>query len=390
MTLDRDSLDSAGSGAHDRSARVPGLIAALPDFPWDSLAVAKRRAAAHEGGIVDLSVGTPVDPTPEIGSQALAAAANSPGYPATAGTPELRQAMVGYLARRWDAVLDQAAALPVIGTKELVAWLPTLLGMGAGDQVIIPAMAYPTYAVGALLAGCQQVVADQPDELPPPKAGQRTLVWINSPSNPTGAILPADRLVEWVAWVREHGAVLASDECYGEFGWDASPTSVLAQHVCGETHQSLLALHSLSKRSNLAGYRAGFVAGDRQLVADLLAVRKHAGMMMPGPVQQAMTALLNDQDHVETQRARYLSRRATLRPALEAAGFTLEHSEGSLYLWCTRGENGRASVDFLADLGILVAPGDFYGEGASTFIRVGLTASDERIAAAADRLYAIS
>lgn len=364
------------------------LSASLPEFPWDSLAGAKARAAAHPDGIVDLSIGTPVDPTPALGRDALAAAADSPGYPTTWGTPQLRSAIRGYLARRWGASgLTDAEVLPVIGTKELVAWLPTLLGIGAGDVVVIPTTAYPTYAVGARIARAEVVEADDPAGL---GAIRPRLVWINSPANPHGAILTPQQLQEWVSFARATDAVLASDECYGEFGWDAEPASVLHPGVSGGSLDGLLAVHSLSKRSNAAGYRAGFVAGDASVVGELLEVRKHAGLMVPAPVQAAMVALLEDQNHVQEQRQRYLSRRALLRPALEAFGFRVEHSEGSLYLWCTRDEDCRASVDALARLGILVAPGDFYGEAGRRFVRIALTATDERIAAAAQRLRSVS
>lgn len=363
----------------------PRLAAELPDFPWDSLAGAKATASAHPDGIVDLSVGTPVDPTPVIGRQALAAAADSPGYPQTSGTPALREAIAGYLVRRWGAAgLEPDATLPVIGTKELVAWLPTLLGLGPDDLVVYPAMAYPTYEVGARIAGCRFAAADDPTTLDERPA----LVWLNSPSNPTGEILTGEELRRRVDWARGHGAIVASDECYGEFGWEAEPVSVLHPWICAGDHTGLLALFSLSKRSNLAGYRAGFVAGDAQLVADLLAVRKHAGMIPPRPVQEAMRVLLGDQQHVAEQHERYRSRRALLRPALESAGFTIDHSEGSLYLWATRGEDGRDSVAWLAERGILVAPGDFYGAAAARHVRVALTGTDERIAAAARRLNA--
>ena len=359
------------------------LAASLPDFPWDSLDAAKTAAGAHPDGIVDLSVGTPVDPTPEIGRRALADAADSPGYPLTSGTPALLRAIADYLDSRWGAVgIAPEATLPVIGTKELVAWIPTLLGLGPDDLVVFPAMAYPTYEVGARIAGCRFLAAEDPTTLDETPA----LVWLNSPSNPTGEILSGPELRRRVDWARQRGAIVASDECYGEFGWDAEPVSVLHPDVSGGDHTDLLALFSLSKRSNLAGYRAGFVAGDGQLVAELLAVRKHAGMIPPRPVQEAMRVLLGDQTHVNEQYERYRRRRALLRPALEAAGFTIEHSEGSLYLWATRGEDGRDSVAWLAERGILVAPGDFYGAAAAQFVRVGLTASDERIAAAAERL----
>ncbi len=359
------------------------LAAALPDFPWDTLAAAKARAGAHPDGLVDLSVGTPVDPTPELARRALAGSADSPGYPQTAGTPHLRDAMAGYLARRWGAAVDPAATLPVIGTKELVAWLPTLLGLGRDDLVVLPSTAYPTYLVGARMAGCRTRAVDDLTELGEERPA---LVWLNSPSNPTGEVLGADVLAARVAWARERGALVASDECYGEFGWEAEPVSVLHPTVSGGDHRGLLVLHSLSKRSNLAGYRAGFVAGDPAVVAELLAVRKHAGMIVPRPVQDAMAALLVDDEHVTEQRERYAARRRVLRPALEAAGFRVEHSEAGLYLWATRDEDGRDSVDLLAGHGILVAPGDFYGDAAARHVRVALTASDERVGAAASRL----
>lgn len=362
------------------------LASRLPDFPWDSLADARALATSHPGGIVDLSVGTPVDPTPEFAQQALRAASDAPGYPTTWGTPALRTAIIDHLTTRWRARdLGESGVLPVIGTKELVAWLPTLLGLTEADTVVYPEIAYPTYEVGARIARCRAVACDDPAAI----AGLRPrLIWINSPANPHGRILGPAEIGSWIEAARQVGAVLASDECYGEFGWEAEPVSVLDPGVNGGSLAGLLAVHSLSKRSNAAGYRAGFVAGDPALVGALLEVRKHAGMMLPAPVQAAMAALLGDTAHVEEQRARYHARRASLRPALEAAGYRVEHSEGSLYLWCTRGENCRASVDHLAGLGILVAPGDFYGSAGEQFVRVALTASDERIAAAASRLRA--
>ncbi|NLE97667.1 MAG: succinyldiaminopimelate transaminase [Propionibacterium sp.] len=355
----------------------------LPGFPWDSLAAAKSRAAQHPGGIVDLSVGTPVDDTPDIARAALDAASNAHGYPTVWGTEECRDAIVGYMERRWASpVLTHESVMPVIGTKEIVGWLPTLLGLGAGDVVAFPQEAYPTYEIGALTCGAEPLACDDPAELPE----STKLIWINSPSNPTGRILSVDELRAFVARARELGAVLASDECYGEFAWDAEAVSVLDPRVSDGDHTGLLAVHSVSKRSNAAGYRAGFVVGDAGLVQGLVGLRKHLGMMVPAPVQSALVAMLGDQAHVEEQRERYLARRAVLRPALEAAGFTIDHSEGSLYLWATRGEDCRATVDWLAERGILVAPGDFYGPDAARHVRVALTATNERIAAAADRL----
>ena len=346
----------------------------LPDFPWDTLAAARTLAGSHPDGLVDLSVGTPVDPTPELARRALCEASDAPGYPTTWGTPQLRAAITGHLARRWGALgLTDAHVLPVVGTKELVAWLPTLLGLRRGDVVVHPEIAYPTYDVGARIAGATPVPCDEPARLDEQRPG---LVWINSPANPHGRVLSTEETQAWVAAARGVGAVLASDECYGEFGWEAEPVSVLDPRVNGGSLDGLLAVHSLSKQSNLAGYRAGFVAGDPGLVGELLAVRKHAGMMLPTPVQAAMTALLGDTTHIAEQRQRYLRRRALLRPALEAAGYRVEHSEGSLYLWCTRGEDCRASIDRLAGLGILAAPGDFYGPAGREFVRVALTAPD--------------
>jgi succinyldiaminopimelate transaminase len=358
----------------------------LPAFPWDSLAGATQRARAHPGGIVDLSVGTPVDPVPEVVQAALRAAANWPGYPATYGTAALREAAAGWLGRRHGVTVSPDAVLPVIGTKELIAWLPTLLGCGPGDVVVHPALAYPTYDVGARLAGARPVRADA-GGVSSPDPGRVRLAWLNSPSNPTGAVLPAPLLLDAVRWARDRGAVLASDECYIGLGWDAEPLSVLHPDVCDGSHQGLLAVHSLSKRSNLAGYRAGFVAGDPALVAALLEVRKHAGMIVPGPVQAAMTAALTDDAHAAQQRVRYGTRRDLLRPALEAAGWTVSHSAAGLYLWAAHGSyDGRGSVEVLADAGILVAPGDFYGPTGTGHVRVALTATDERIEAAAGRL----
>jgi succinyldiaminopimelate transaminase len=347
---------------------------------------AKRRASAHPAGIVDLSIGTPVDPVPAVVQDALAAAANAPGYPLTAGTPALRSAIAAYVARRCGAVgLGPEAVLPTIGSKELVAGLPTLLGLGSEDTVVIPSICYPTYEVGARLAGAAVVRSDSLLALGPARVG---LVWINSPANPHGRVLPPEHLRKVVAWARERDALVVSDECYLELGFDTSPVSVLSPQVCGDSPTGVLAVHSLSKRTNLAGYRAGFVAGDPAVVAELLAVRKHAGLLVPAPVQAAMVAALGDQAHVDEQVARYRSRREVLREALLAAGFRIDHSEAGLYLWATRDEDCWSTVDWLAERGILASPGDFYGPTGARHVRLALTASDERVAAAAARLRA--
>jgi succinyldiaminopimelate transaminase len=366
--------------------RRPSLAATLPEFPWDTLADAKALAAAHPDGIVDLSVGTPVDPVAPVIREALAAASSASGYPATAGTARLRESAVAALNRRYGITgLPEAAVLPVIGTKELIAWLPTLLGLGPSDAVAVPELAYPTYDVGARLAGAQVLRADSLTQLGPQSP---SLVYLNSPSNPTGRVLGVDHLRKVIGWARDRSVLLASDECYLGLGWEAEPVSVLHPSVCGGDHTGLLAIHSLSKSSSLAGYRAGFVAGDPDLVAELLAVRKHAGMMVPTPVQAAMVAALDDDAHEKLQRERYARRRAALAPALRSAGFAIDYSDAGLYLWATRGEPCRDSVTWLAARGILVAPGDFYGPGGAEHVRVALTATDERIAAAVDRLSA--
>jgi succinyldiaminopimelate transaminase len=357
----------------------------LPDFPWDRLVPYSTRAREHPGGVVDLSVGTPVDPTPELARRALAEASDAPGYPLTAGTPAVRDAAAGWLTRRLG-VAPGTAVLPTIGSKELVALLPSLLGLGAGDAVALPTLAYPTYAVGAMLAGAEPLASDSTTGLGPASV---RMIWVNSPSNPTGQVLPPAHLKKVVDWARERGVLVVSDECYAEFGWDAEPVSVLHPDVCGGSHEGLLTVHSLSKRSNLAGYRAGFVAGDPAVVARLLEVRKHAGLIVPAPVQAAMVACLGDDDHVEQQRQRYAARRELLRPALAAAGFRIEHSEAGLYLWCTRDENCWDTVAALAEVGIVVAPGEFYGAAGARHVRVALTATDERVQQVPERLAAL-
>jgi len=337
---------------------------------------------------VDLSIGTPVDPVPAPVRAALADAADAPGYPLTQGTQRLHEVAAGWLARRHSVSIDPSTVLPLIGSKEFIAALPAALGCGPGDTVVYPELAYPTYAIGAQLAGATAVAADGLSALGP---GRVALVWVNSPANPTGRVLPAAHLRKMVDWARERGAVIAADECYLDLGWDAEPVSILHPQVCGESSRGVLAVHSLSKRSNMAGYRAGFVTGDPALIADLLEIRRHAGMMMPAPIQAAMAAALADDAHASEQRARYAARRARLRAALAAAGWATEHSEAGLYLWVARpGLDCWGSVQLLAEAGILVAPGEFYGPGGRGHVRVALTATDERIDAAVARLAALA
>lgn len=356
----------------------------LPDFPWDRLTDYAAKARAHPDGIVDLSVGTPVDSSPEVAQQALRGAADSPGYPVTIGRVETRQAIIDWLERRAGARgLGLDAVLPVIGSKELIGTLPLHLGLGPGDLVVYPSLAYPTYEVGARLAGCETMRADSLTAIGPRRPA---LLYVNSPANPTGRVLPIEHLRKMVDWAREGGTILVSDECYLECAWDSEPVSVLHPEVCGDSHEGLLSIHSLSKRSNLAGYRCAFVAGDTSLVKELLEVRKNLGLQMPGPQQVAMAAALGDDAHVAEQHSRYAARRDLLRAALESAGFTIEHSEASLYLWATRDEDCWKTVDWLAERGILAAPGAFYGASGRRHVRVAFTATDERVAAAVRRL----
>lgn len=365
------------------SKALASLSSRLGDFPWDRLTGHAEKARAHPDGIVDLSVGTPVDPTPEVVQQALRDAADAPGYPLTVGREDTRQACLDWLGTHGATGLGLAQVIPVIGTKELVGTLALHLGVGPGDTVVFPELAYPTYAVGAALAGARPLATDSLTSLGPETP---RIVWLNSPSNPTGRVLPVDHLKKVVDWCRERGALLVSDECYLECAWEAEPLSVLHPDVCGGSAEGILAVHSLSKRSNLAGYRTGFVAGDAAAVGELLAVRKNLGLIMPGPQQVAMAVALRDTAHAQAQHATYLARRGVLKPALEAAGFRIDHSEASLYLWSTRDEDCWATVSWLAERGILVAPGEFYGAAGGRHVRVALTATDERIEAAAARL----
>jgi succinyldiaminopimelate transaminase len=363
-------------------------VADLADYPWDAVAPYAERARAHPGGLVDLSIGSPVDPTPPVVARALADATDAHAYPQTVGTPALREAIAGWYARRRAVPgLDSHHVLPTIGSKELVALLPLLLDLGPGDVVVHPRAAYPTYEVGARLVGATPVASDDPSTWP----GGTKLIWLNSPGNPDGRVMDADALRTAVARARELGAVVASDECYAELGWDAPwddrpIPSILDPRVTGGEMRGILSVYSLSKQSNLAGYRAAFLAGDPAIVARLLTARKHLGLMLPAPVQSAMIAALDDDTHVAAQKERYRMRRHALKPALESAGFRIDHSEAGLYLWATEARDAWESLGRLADLGILAGPGHFYGEHFPQHIRLSLTATDERIDAAAERL----
>ncbi|GAA1227712.1 succinyldiaminopimelate transaminase [Rhodoglobus aureus] len=362
---------------------------ALPDFPWDALVPYGKIARTHPDGFVDLSVGSPVDPTPHIIRETLASATDAHAYPTTTGTVQLREAIVEWFDRRRGVPsLTVNNVLPTVGSKELVALLPLLLGLGKDDVVVHPSVAYPTYAIGAAMVGATAVASDDPAQWPENTA----LVWLNSPGNPDGRVADVEQLRAAVERARELGAVIASDECYAELNWNGpDPTpSILDPAVIGTDRSSVLAVYSLSKQSNLAGYRAAFVAGCSALISELLAVRKHAGLIVPGPVQEAMVTALRDEAHVAHQRELYRARRAKLLPALARAGFHIDDSLAGLYLWATKNEDSWQTVGDLAHSGILVVPGSFYGEEPARHVRIALTASDETIADAVARLELLS
>jgi succinyldiaminopimelate transaminase len=365
------------------------LFDRLPEYPWEGLKPFAAKAAEHEAGLVDLSVGSPVDPTPKIIQDALTANSNAPGYPRTGGTPEFKQAVVDWYARRHGVSgLSPEQVMPTIGSKELISWLPILLGIGPGDVIVQPTVAYTAYVVGAALAGAEIISEDDPAKWP----SNTKLIWINSPGNPDGRILEVHEMKAAVDRARELGALLASDECYLEFGWDEWETkripTVLDPAVCGGSYEGVLAVYSLSKQSNLAGYRAAFAVGEQSLVKALVNLRMHSGLNTPQPVQRAMTVALGDDAHVAAEKAIYRARREVLLPVIKNFGFEVHASQAGLYIWATLGEDCWKTVDRMAEIGILVAPGIFYGEASKNFVRFALTATDERIAEGAKRLEA--
>lgn len=363
----------------------------LPDFPWDSLIPVRDVAAAYPGGAVDLTIGTPVDPVPAFIQEALAEASNAHGYPLTTGTAELRGAIGRWLVRYRGLSEDtRVGILPTIGSKEMVALLPALLGLGAGDTVAFPRAAYPTYDVGARLAGARPLTLDT-DADPSTWPTDISLLWINSPGNPDGHVLGVDQMRAVVLWAREHDVLVASDECYAMLPWDVDDVpSILDARVNDGDLTGLFCLYSLSKQSNIAGYRTAFIAGDPERIAVMTEVRKHAGFLMPNPVQHAMALALDNEEHVAAQREVYRQRRVALQGVLDAAGLVNdEKSVAGLYLWVTD-RAGKASgwdlVHAFSRLGIVVAPGDFYGEAGAGRVRISLTATDAAIAEAVKRM----
>lgn len=324
-----------------------------------------EKAKKYQGGFIDLSQGTPVDPTPKFIQDALANASNSPSYPLTAGSEKLRSAIRDWATSNLGAT-GEFDVLPVIGSKEFVPLLPTFL---QSKTVLYPKVAYPTYLVGALMASAKAI----PVEIDAKSWPVADLAWINSPSNPTGQVQTDSEILAAINWARENNSVVASDECYLSFS--KLSKSILA--LTGGNNDGVLAVHSLSKRSNLAGYRAAFVIGDLKLIDQIRQIRKHAGLMVSLPVQQAMIAALSDNNHAVEQAERYARRRSRLISAFSEIGFTIEHSQAGLYIWCSKNEDCFKTVEWFANLGILVTPGSFYGS--DKFIRVALTTSDENI-----------
>lgn len=358
----------------------------LPDFPWDQLGSAKTLASAHPQGLVDLSVGSPVDDSPATLQAALAGAGNAPGYPTVRGSTATRADLVQWWHRvRLATGVSAEGVFPTIGSKEMVGLLPLLLGLGPQDTVVYPRIAYPTYQVGATLIGAHSLASDDPDSWP---EGTK-LVWLNSPGNPTGDVWGVDQLRRAVARARQLGAVLASDECYGLLGSPSQPhaPSLLSDAVTGGDLTGLLALYSLSKQSNLAGYRGAMLAGDVELIEPIVLARRHLGLMAPEPIQQVLRVALADASHVEGIRRRYHRRREVLSPAVRASGLRITGGDSGLYIWATAGKPAMDSVEELATRGVLVAPGHFYGQAGEHHVRIALTATDSDIDAAAARLY---
>ncbi len=353
-----------------------------PPYPYDRLNEAKAAASAFDGGIVDLSIGTPFDPPPAEALAALSTSGAERGYPASIGSKRLREAAVGWMGRRFGVEVPVDGVAACVGTKELVANVVGWLHLRTPDRdtVLYPSIAYPTYEMGATLAGCRAVPVDDLALLPDAEAGRALCLWVNSPANPTGAL--AD-LGAAATWGRAHGVPVLSDECYAEFTWDGLPHTILEHGLDG-----VLAVHSLSKRSNLAGLRVGFYAGDGDLVHYLSEVRKHAGFMVPGPVQAAAAVALDDDAHVDEQRERYLERLWFFADILRAEGAKVDLPGGSFYLWAeVPGGDAWAFANDLAERGgVLVSPGDLYGPAGAGYVRVAMVQPIERLTLVAERL----
>ena len=354
-----------------------------PPYPYDRLDEIIEIASKHDGGPVDLSIGTPCDPTPPDVLAALSAGDTARGYPASIGSLAFRQAAAGWIERRLGATVDPAAEVAaVVGTKEFVASTPQYLKLRnpSRDTVLYPAIRYPTYEMGAILAGCRAVAYETLDDISADDAARALCIWVNSPGNPTGDLLD---LPQAAVWGRARGIPVLSDECYAEFTWSGEPTTILREGTEG-----VIAVHSLSKRDNFAGARIGFFAGDRDLVHYLREVRKHAGLMPPGPVQAAAIVALGDDAHVDVQRERYLRRLTALQTIFTDLGYPCDLPAGAFYLWipAPTGDAWAAARDIAERVGVVVSPGDFYGHRSDGFFRVAAVQPDERIEIVAHRL----
>ena len=353
-----------------------------PPYPYDRLDVLRKEAEKLPGGVVDLSIGTPYDPPPAVAVAALGSSGAERGYPPSVGTPSFREAAAGWLERRFGATVDPQHVAACMGTKEFVAGVPHWLRLRwpERDTVLYPRISYPSYAMGATLAGCRAVPYATLADVDPADATRALCAWVNSPANPTGDL---DDLAAAADWGRAHGVPVLSDECYIEFTW-AGPGQTIVAHGL----EGVLAVHSLSKRSNLAGYRAGFVAGDARVVRNLLEVRKHGGFMVPGPVQAAAVAALGDDVHVDAQRARYQRRLALMVDALAEAGVDCPFPDGAFYLWAPApgGDAWGLAHRLAAEGGAIVAPGELYGEAGADHVRIAVVQPDDKIALVAQRL----
>jgi succinyldiaminopimelate transaminase len=370
-----------------------------PPYPYERLAPLRQIAAAFEGGMVDLSVGSPCDPPSPAVLAALSDADEggaTRGYPSSAGSAAARAAAAEWMARRLGADVGPDGLALCIGTKELVAGLPSWLHLRdpTRDTVLYPALSYPTYEMGALLAGLRAVpvpvdehfrIRLDADAIADDDVRRALVLWVNSPGNPAGAI---DDLAAAAAWGRRAGVLVASDECYAELTWSGPPRTVLGHGAGPHGLGGVLAVHSLSKRSNLAGLRFGWYAGDPEVVRFLREVRQHAGFMVPGAAQRAGTAALADQHHADAQRERYRARLGRLREILARAGVDAPMPEGGIYLWARApgGDAWALTSRLAAEAGLIVSPGEFYGAAGAEHVRVAAVAPMAQVEMVARRL----
>ncbi|HUR18050.1 MAG TPA: aminotransferase class I/II-fold pyridoxal phosphate-dependent enzyme [Acidimicrobiales bacterium] len=405
-----------------------------PVYPYERLAGAQKLAQAHEGGMVDLSIGTPNDAPPPAVVAALSSSNAERGYPASVGNAGYREAASGWMQRRLGVTVEPAAIYACVGTKEFVTTLPHWLNLRRPDldTVLYPSVSYPSYAMGATLAGCRAVTVPVDEHwrlelsaIDAADAARALCLWVNTPGNPAGQV---EDVAAAAAWGRAHGVPVFSDECYVEFIWGATDATARRVPIRGVPHEvtepgsgfdegstepaapgvrheegkpestrrtilehgreGVVAVHSLSKRSNLAGLRAGFYAGDADITQYLSEVRKHVGMLVPGPVQAAGAVALGDDDHVEAQRGLYRERIQVFAGILGDIGVQAPEPEGGFYLWAPApdGDAWGFAERLARDGGCLVSPGDLYGAAGAGHVRVALVQPVERLALVAERL----